>query len=96
MMVAQCYCDCKDNGLLQKKHKRGIKDIKFIGVLKKEHVEISEKDKKKSGISRGVQEKLMEFPWVFVFTLGFLRGVAQICKISRDESLFFLEFLKVK
>ena len=75
----------------------GIKDIKFLGVLKKEHVEISGLNQKRSGISKGFQEKLMwNFHGSSFFTLEFLSGATQFCKISRDESLFFVEFLKVK
>ena len=35
----------------------GTEDIKFLGVLKKEHVEISGINQKRSGICRSVQEK---------------------------------------
>ena len=48
------------NGLFQKKSNTGgVEEMEFPGVLKKEHVEIPGKKKKSSGISMGVQEKLM-------------------------------------
>ena len=43
--------------------------MEFPGVLKKKHVEIPEVNLKRSGISRGVPEKLGEFPWFLVFDL---------------------------
>ena len=38
---------------------RGVEDMEFLGVLKKKHVENPGVNKKGSGNSRGVQEKLM-------------------------------------
>ena len=58
MIVTRCYS--KDNGLFQKKIQTvGIEEIKFLEVLKTERVEIPGINQKRSGISKGVQEKLM-------------------------------------
>ena len=50
----------------------------------------------------GIDQKKVEFPGVLrkisygiPMRLGFLRGVTQFRKLSRDESLLSLEFLKV-
>ena len=60
-----------------------------LGVLKKEYAESTGINQKRSGISRGIQEKII---WNFYgscfFTLDFLRGVTQFHKIFRGEHLF--------
>ena len=96
MIVTRCYS--KDNGLFQKKIQTvGIEDIKFLEVLKTERVEIPGINQKRSGISKGVQEKLMQnFHGSSFSTLEFLRDVAQFCKISRGESLLFYGISKGK
>ena len=73
----------------------GIEDMQFPGVLKKEHVKILGINQKRSGFSNGVQEKLI---WNFYgsWFLEFLRRVTQFCKLSRGESFFSLEFVKVR
>ena len=87
------------NGLFQKKSKQagGDEDMEFPGVFKKKHVEIPGVSLKRSGNSRGVQEKLM---WNFhgsqFLTLEFARGVTQTCRISRGKSFSSPEFLGVK
>ena len=51
----------------------------------------------KSGISRGVQEKLMQnFDGSWFMNLEFPRDVTQFYRIPRGESLFSLVFLRVK
>ena len=84
-------------GVPEKIQTGGTEDIKFLGVLKKEHVEIPPGiNEKRSGISSCVQEKLMwNFHESLFFTLEFVGGVTQFWKISRGESLFFVEFLKL-
>ena len=72
--------------------------MEFPGVLKKKHVEIPGVSLKRSGNSRGVQEKLM---WnfhgsIFDFALEFARGVTQTCRISSGKSFSSPEFLGVK
>ena len=71
----------------------------FPGVLKKEHVEIPGVNLKRSGISmEHVQEKLkLNFHGPWLLTLGFSRviHVTQFCRISRGESLFSAESLRI-
>ena len=75
--------------------------MEFPRILKKKCVEIPGVNKKRSGISRGIQEKNnVEFPWVLVFVLGISKLSHTIfqnfCRISRSESLFSLEFIWIK
>ena len=49
--------------------------MEFPGVSRKQHVEFLGINQKRSGISKGDQEKNnVEFPWVFVFGLGIFKG----------------------
>ena len=53
--------------------------------------------KKKWNFQRGVQEKTMwNFHESWFLSLEFARGVTQFCRISRNESLFSLKFLRVR
>ena len=84
-------------GYSTKKFKQEVKveDMEFPGVLK-EHAEIPGVNLK-NGISRADQEKIMwKFHRYWFLTLKFPRGVTQFCRISRGESLFSLEFPRVK
>ena len=52
---------------------------------------------KQSGISKGVQEKIMKnFQWSWFLALGFPRDVTQFCGISKGGALFSLKFPGVK
>ena len=72
----------------EKKQIGGIQDMEFEGVLKKQ-AEIPESIKKEVDFLGVVKETLCGFPIGLRFlVLEFPRGVAQICEISRTESLF--------
>ena len=68
--------------------------MEFPWILKEEYVEVN---RKRSWISRGIQQKLMwNFHASWFLTLKFPMGVTQFWRIFRGESLFSLEFLRVK
>ena len=84
-------------GYSRKNLNRAVEEMEFPGVLKKENVEIPGVNFKKSRISRGVQAKThVEFHGSCFLTLEFPKGVTEFCRISRSESFFSLEFLRVK
>ena len=57
-----------------------VEGMEFPGALKKEHVDIPEVNLKRSGISRGVPEKLMwNFHETWFLTLEYSTGVTQFC-----------------
>ena len=77
--------------IFQEKPKRGVEDMGFPGVLKKNHVEVLGVNLKRSAISRVVQEKTMwNFHGSLFLNLKFPRGVTKFCRNSRSESLFSL------
>ena len=68
-----------------------------LGILKKEHTQITGLNLKRSGISGGFKENLLwNFHSSLFLILEFPRDVTQFCGISRGKSLFSPEFLKVK
>ena len=75
----------------------GAEDTEFPGVLKNWNVEIPGVNTKRSGISKGDQEKIIwnfHGSWFLVSEIPI--RVTQFCGISRGEDLFSLEFKKVK
>ena len=82
-------------GLLQKKRTRGVEEMDFPGVLKKEHLEILRGQLKKKWNFQGCSRKThVEFPWVLVFGLGISKGCHTI--LQNLENLFSPEFLRLK
>ena len=88
--------DLHQIGYSRKNPHGGLRTWNFWGSLRK-NVEIPGVDQKRSGNSRGIQEKLMwNFHGSWFLTLEFPRAATQICRISRGKSFFSLEFLGVK
>ena len=68
--------------------------MKFLEVLKKEHVKIPGVNQKRRGISRDVQENLMwNFHGSLFLTFKFQKGVTQFCRIYAGGNLISQEFL---
>ena len=74
-----------------------VEDTKIPGVLKKEHVEITEFNSKRSGIASSDQEKVMRnFHWSWFSAMEFPRGATQLCGIFSGQVLLSLEFPRGK
>ena len=95
--AVQCLVQC--GGLFQKRVNKGegVEDMKFPGVLKKEHEEIARVNLKASEISWRVQEKIRNFHGFWILTLESPRSVTvtQFCRISWGENFFSLKFPRV-
>ena len=78
-------CDYRAMGyspaeIIQTQVAEGAKDIDFLRILKKEHVEIP-------GV---IMKNLWNFYWSWFLTLesSAAKGITQFCRIRRGESLF--------
>ena len=104
--ITQHFCctftlDISSDGLFQKKSKHGPKvenmEFPLQGYWRKGTWKSQGPIKKKWNLWGFYKEKLMwNFLGSWFLTLEFPRGGTQFCRISRGESLFSLEFPKVK
>ena len=88
-----------ENGLFQKisKQGRGLRTWNFQRYWRKNIWKFQGSIKKEVEFPGVYKKKSCNFYGSLILTLEFPRGVAQFCKISRSESLFFfLELLWVK